>query len=228
MSQQTSGQRLKAKDLAQPADGQDTSQWVGLPEPDLGPGEERFVERRVSSGQAFDGLLMKVYRDEVRAPDGVLSIREYTVHPGAALILPLFDDGRVLIERQFRYPTQQVFIEFPAGKLDPRESAFATAKRELLEETGYSAGRWDYVGCIHPVISYSTEKIDIFLARELTPGQGKLDAGEYLEVEAVHLHQLLEWVRDGLVTDAKTVAGTLWLDQIVRGVWLPTPIDVDF
>ena len=129
------------------------------------------------------------------------------------MMIPLFDDGTVLMERQFRYPVGEVMLEFPAGKLDPQEGAQRCGERELLEETGYTARRWDYLTRIHPVISYSTEFIDLFLARDLTAGASKLDDGEFLETFITPVGQVIDWVRQGRITDVKTIIGAFWLEN---------------
>ena len=168
-----------------------------------------LTERLVSGELVFDGTLLKVRRDEVRLPDGSLGTREYIRHPGAVAIVPLFDDGRVLLERQFRYPHGREFIEVPAGKLEANEPHLDTAKRELLEETGYTAKEWSRVGVIHTAIAYTNESIEIFLARKLELGERKLDAGEFLETLIVGFDEAIAMIRDGRITDAKTVAALL-------------------
>jgi ADP-ribose pyrophosphatase len=172
-----------------------------------------LTERLVSGELVFDGTLLKVRRDEVRLPDGSLGTREYIRHPGAVAIVPLFDDGRVLLERQFRYPHGREFIEVPAGKLEADEPHLDTAKRELLEETGYTAKEWSRVGVIHTSIAYTNEAIEIFLARKLELGERKLDAGEFLETLIVGFDEAIVMIRDGRITDAKTVAALLWVKQ---------------
>ena len=126
-----------------------------------------FTEKKVSSRVAYRGSLLRVNEDEVTLPDGSTALREYVVHPGAAIILPMFDDGSVLLERQYRYPVGQHFYELPAGRLEPDEAPLETAKRELLEETGYVAAEWRELGRLHPCIGYSDERIDFFLAHRL-------------------------------------------------------------
>jgi len=128
---------------------------------------KELTEHQISSELVFDGKLLKVYRDQVSLPDGSRGEREYIRHPGAVAVVPLFDDGSVLLERQFRYPQGRVFIEIPAGKLEPNEPHLETAKRELLEETGYSAAEWTRLGVIHTAIAYTNEAIEIFIARKL-------------------------------------------------------------
>jgi ADP-ribose pyrophosphatase len=172
-----------------------------------------LTEKKLSSEQVFDGTLLKVYRDAVRLPDGSAATREYIKHPGAVAVVPLFEDGRVLLERQFRYPHHREFIEVPAGKLDPGEPPLDTAKRELLEETGYVAAQWTRVGVIHTAIAYTDEAIEIFLARRLEERERKLDAGEFLETFSVPFEEAVEMIRDGRITDAKTVSALLLVER---------------
>lgn len=176
-------------------------------------------EHKVDGDIAYDGHFLKIQRDTVRLPDGKQSTREYIRHPGAVVVLPLFDDGSVLLERQFRYPLQQVFIEFPAGKIDPDEDALDCAKRELLEETGYTASDWQFVCKIHNAIAYSDEHLDIFLARGLEAGERQLDDGEFLECFKASVPDMLDWIREGTITDVKTVIGAFWLEKILAGQW---------
>lgn len=181
----------------------------------------QLEETRIDGGVVYDGHFLKVEKDRIRLPDGSTSAREFIRHPGAVVILPLLPDGRVLLERQFRYPNGQVFIEFPAGKIDPGEEHLACARRELQEETGYTAERWRFVCTIHNAIAYSDEHLEIFLAEGLSAGQQKLDAGEFLEVFSASVPELLEMVRRGEITDVKTIIGTFWLEKILAGTWTP-------
>jgi ADP-ribose pyrophosphatase len=176
-------------------------------------------ETRVDSKLAYEGDFLKVQRDTVRLPDGKESTREYIKHPGAVVVIPVLDDGSILLERQFRYPLNQVIIEFPAGKIDPGEASLDCAKRELLEETGYTAGDWKFVCTIHNAIAYSDEHLDIFLAQGLKEGQSNPDEGEFLETFTASLDEMLAWIREGKITDVKTVIGTFWLERIRKGEW---------
>jgi ADP-ribose pyrophosphatase len=181
--------------------------------------DTHLKETRIDSQIVYDGDFLKVQRDTVRLPDGRPTAREYIRHPGAVVILPLFDDGRVLLERQFRYPLDRVFIELPAGKIDPDEDPLACAKRELQEETGYTATDWKFVCTIHNAIAYSDEHLDLFLARGLTAGERRLDDGEFLETITASVADMLDWVRVGKITDVKTVIGAFWLEKISTGQW---------
>jgi len=172
-------------------------------------------EHFVSGEEVFSGKLLRVRRDVVRLPDGSQSVREYVRHPGAAVMVALFDDGRVLLERQFRYPHGRDFIELPAGKLEPGEPHLETARRELLEETGYVASDWRRLGVVHPSVGYTDEAIELFLAKGLTKREAKLDDGEFLEVLEVPFAEAIAMVRDGRITDAKSVAGLLWVKSFL-------------
>lgn len=181
--------------------------------------ERHLEERRLASDQVYKGHFLDVRRDRVGLPDGSEAYREYIVHPGAVMVVPLLDDGRLVLERQYRYPLGRVMIEFPAGKLDAGEPGRRCAERELLEETGYRAGEWAHAGTLHNAIAYSNEGIEIWFARRLTAGARQLDAGEFLEVFTASAEELAAWVRDGRVTDAKTMIGLLWLQQWRAGGW---------
>ena len=185
-----------------------------------------LTETLLSGEILLKGLFLHVRSDTVKLPDGLEATREYVVHPGAVMVIPLLEDGagnvRIVLERQFRYPVGRVMIEFPAGKLDHGESTQDCARRELREETGYSAAQWARAGVMHPVISYSTEFIDIWFARQLISGSRQLDSGEFLDVFTATPTEFIEWCRDGTVTDAKTLAGALWLQNVLSGAW---PLD---
>ncbi|ABD69240.1 NUDIX hydrolase [Rhodoferax ferrireducens T118] len=186
--------------------------------------DRHLVEEKLSSEELVKGHFLHAYRDIVRLPNGTTTSREYIVHPGAVMIVPLLEDAeggvRLVLERQFRYPVGQVMIEFPAGKVDSGEDLQLCAQRELLEETGYTASQWSHAGVLHPVISYSTEFIDIWFARGMTPGQRQLDHGEFLDVFTATPTELLQWCRDGLITDGKTLTAALWLQNFLSGAWL--------
>ena len=180
-------------------------------------------ETCLSSEEVLRGDFLRVFRDTIGLPDGTQTHREYIAHPGAVMIIPLMegDDGRVrvLLERQYRYPVARVMIEFPAGKLDAGEQPLACARRELREETGYTARQWARAGLLHPGISYSTEFIEIWFARGLEEGESQLDEGEFLEVFSATPEEISDWCRNGQVTDGKTLTGALWLQNVLAGVW---------
>jgi ADP-ribose pyrophosphatase len=191
---------------------------------DLPAGDDHLREEKISGEDVYGGIFLKMKRDKVSLPDGQEAVREYLTHPGAVAIVALLDDGRVLLERQYRYPIAKTCIEIPAGKLDPNEDHLFCAQRELEEETGYSAKKWSYIRRIHPVISYSTEFIDIYLAEGLVSGKSHLDEEEFLDVFAAPLEQLIAWVEEGEITDVKTTISAYWLDRYRRGLVHPTPI----
>jgi ADP-ribose pyrophosphatase len=172
-----------------------------------------LTEHFVAGERVYDGGLLKVHRDTVRLPDGTQAYREYIRHPGAVAVVALFDDGTVLLERQFRYPNAREFIEIPAGKLEPGEPHLETAKRELLEETGYVAAEWTRLCVIHTAIGYTDEAIELFLARNLTQKERKLDAGEFLETVRVPFDEAIAMIRDGRISDVKTIVGLLWVEK---------------
>lgn len=182
--------------------------------------DAHLKEHTLETRELIKGHFLHAFRDTVRLPDGRQASREYVRHPGAVMIIAQLDDGRLVLERQYRHPVHAVMIEFPAGKLDAGEDSLACAQRELLEETGYSARRWARAGVMHPVISYSTEFIDIWFARELSAGTRQLDAGEFLDVFTASPAELLQWCGDGRVTDGKTLTGALWLQNVLSGAWV--------
>lgn len=189
----------------------------------MAAGDAALREQALSSETVFQGDFLHAVRDHVRLPDGAQATREYFVHPGAVMVIPLLDDGqggfRVVLERQYRHPVGRVMLEFPAGKLDAGEATQTCAQRELQEETGYTAREWARAGVMHPVIAYSTEFIDIWFARGLQFGEQHLDSGEFLEVFTATPQELLQWCQHGQVTDAKTLAGALWLQNVLQGDW---------
>jgi ADP-ribose pyrophosphatase len=184
--------------------------------------DDHLIEHRVQQEELLHGHFLHVLRDTVRLPNQNLATREYVVHPGAVMVIPMLDtpEGlRLVMERQFRYPVGQVMTEFPAGKLDPGEDPWLCAQRELLEETGYTARQWARAGVLHPVIAYSTEVIEIWFAKDLTLGERQLDTDEFLDVFTASPAELMAACQQGRLTDAKTLTGLLWLQNVLSGQW---------
>lgn len=183
--------------------------------------ESHLLEIGLESRQAYRGRLLDVRVDRVRQPDGHETTREYIRHQGAVVVIPILDNDELIFERQFRYPLRGVFLEFPAGKIDAGEDILTTGKRELLEETGYTASDWRYLGLLHPCIGYSDERIEIFVARGLqqaASGQ-QLDEGEFIQLLRLDLDAALQAVRRGEITDGKTITALFWAEKVMRSGW---------
>lgn len=174
--------------------------------------DQHLFESTVSSAVLAQGRMLTVRYDEARLPNGTVSGREYVVHPGAVAVVPVTAAGGVVLERQFRYPLQQVFIELPAGKIDPGEDVLMTGQRELLEETGYVADTWIKLGVQHPCIGYSNEVIHVYLALSLTAGQHARDVDEAMDVFVWPFAQVLDAIEQGQITDSKTISA-MWLAE---------------
>jgi len=176
-----------------------------------------LTESSKSSDLVFDGKLLKVYRDEISLPNGEDATREYIKHVGAVAMVPLTDDGKVIIERQFRYPVRRVVTEIPAGKLDSlTEDRLEAAKRELREETGLTADEWMEIGDYLPVMAYSNERITIYLCRGLHRGAQELDEDEFLNIEEIPLDELVSDIMAGKITDGKTQVAILKVAAILQ------------
>jgi ADP-ribose pyrophosphatase len=175
-----------------------------------------FTEKKLSGRLAYGGALLRVYEDEVELPDGARARREYIKHPGACVILPFVDAHTLLLEHQYRYPVQRHFLELPAGKIEAGEPPEETARRELLEETGYVARRWQFLTTLHPCVGYSDERIELFLARDLEFHGHPGEDDEFIETVQLPIDALLDKVFAREITEAKTVLGVLWADRLRR------------
>lgn len=172
---------------------------------------EDMKEKILTTELVFQGKFLKVWRDQVELPNGHQSFREYIKHPGAAMVIPRLKNGKFLMVYQYRHAVQRTFLEFPAGKTDPGENTETTAARELQEEVGYRPGKLTFVTHIHPVIGYSNEKIDIFLAEDLEPAQRHQDPDELLEMVELSLEEIEEKLWNHEITDVKTQIGVFWI-----------------
>jgi ADP-ribose pyrophosphatase len=175
------------------------------------PPDTDFTEREISSRIAYKGKLLEVREDRVELPDGHEAAREYVKHPGAVLIIPMIDRETVLLEHQFRYPLRRHFYELPAGKMERGEDPLKTAQRELQEETGFAAAKWKHLATTFPCIGYSDEKIELYLAEELSYVGHQLDHGEFLDSFALSLTEALAWIERGTIDDIKTIMGLFWV-----------------
>ena len=173
-------------------------------------------EKTTESRRVFDGVLLHLDVDTVALPDGHQTVREVVRHPGGVCVLPLHADGTVSVVRQFRYPYGEVVTELPAGKLEPGEDPFDAIRRELSEETGFTAGEWHDMGLFYPTPGYTDERLHLYFARDLTPGATHPDEDEFLEGDRVALAQLLEWAMTGELKDGKSVALVLKVQRFLE------------
>ncbi len=172
---------------------------------DLQKENDRLREVCTGSEEIFDGIILHVLRDTVRLPNGNEAVREVIRHIGAVCVIPVLENGDVIMERQYRYPVDRVILEIPAGKLDTaEEDRLSAIQRELREETGYTAEEWTVLGDFHPAPAYSDEFITMYMARKLRKGDQHLDADEFLDVCTIPLKDLVEDVMAGRISDAKT------------------------
>ncbi len=171
---------------------------------------ENLKEIQLSSERLYKGRILDLYLDEVQLADGKTSKREYIKHLGAACVVPVDNEGNVIMVKQFRYPFSRVLSEVPAGKLDSAaESHLVTAKRELLEETGYVAESMIYLGEYYPTCAYSDEIIHMYLATGLQYKEQQLDEGEFIGVEKIPLDAVVEEIMKGNIRDGKTQTAIL-------------------
>lgn len=181
--------------------------------------DKHLREHTTERQELLKGHFLHVVRETVRLPDGGSATREYVLHPGAVAVVPILDDGRIVLERQYRHPTKQVMIEIPAGKLDAGEGPLVCGQRELLEETGYVAREWAYAFTMYPTVAYSDEAIHIWFARGLEHRGANLDEGEFLEVIAATPEEFLGWCQQGKIVDSKTLASAVWIQNVLAGTW---------
>lgn len=178
--------------------------------------KQKLIETTIKSEVIFEGLLLKVNLDTVKLPTGASSTREWIKHPGACAVVPLFDNGDVMLVKQFRYPSKQIFYEIPAGKIDVGEAEDKTALRELREEAGINTGSLNYIGHQYPCIGYSDEIIHYYLAVNLSEVESQTDEDEFVELCRIPFIEALEWVDTGIISDAKTIIGLMKADYWLK------------
>ena len=162
------------------------------------------------------GKVFELIRENITLENGTTTDVEFIEHPGAAAIIPFMDETRIVLLKQYRHALKKYIWEIPAGTLDPQEDVISCAKRELIEETGFSAGQWQKLGEITPLPGYSDERIHIFLARELQPAKRNLDPDEIIQTQEVSLYQALAMIGDGEIQDAKSIAGLFMASQLSK------------
>ena len=170
----------------------------------------------LSSDSVFHGRVFHVTRDRVQEPNGITAIREVIRHSGSVVVLAVDESGpepRVLLERQYRYAAQDYMLELPAGRIDPGENSLAAGKRELLEETGYTAAKWTKALFFYPSPGFLEETMTVYFARGLRPGTAQPEDDERIEHDLVPLSRVLQWIMSGKIRDGKTIASILWLSR---------------
>ena len=163
------------------------------------------IEKTLKTTEIFHGRILNLRVDEVQLQNGHTSTREIVEHPGAVAILPLLENGDVLLVKQYRKPIEEFLLEVPAGKLEPNEEPLECAKRELEEETGYRAKKWKYLGYIYTTPGFSNEKIHLYLAKDLEQTFQNTDEDEFIEVIRLSEKEALDLIREGEIVDSKTI-----------------------
>ncbi|MBP3495689.1 MAG: NUDIX hydrolase [Clostridia bacterium] len=174
-----------------------------------------LFEKKIKSEQIFDGVIVKLFVDEVELPDGKRARREIVRHPGAVCIVPVTNEGEVIMVKQFRYPFGEVLLEIPAGKLEPGEDPLEAVKRELEEESGVVAGKIEHIGELYTTVAIFDEKIQMYLATDLSYTSAHPDDEEFLEVEKIPLDVLVKMTMEGKIRDSKTQVAILKADKIL-------------
>ena len=175
-----------------------------------------FFEKQIETETVYRGLIVNVRRDSAQLQNGARVPREVVEHPGGVGIIPVTDDRKILMVRQYRYPMEEELLEIPAGKLDDSEDPLECAKRELSEETGCTAGEYVYLGAIYPSPGFCRETLYLYLATDLQNGDMHLDEGEFLSVEAVGIDELMEKIMLNELPDAKSVIGVMKAKQYLE------------
>ena len=176
----------------------------------------KLEEKSIFSENIFKGKLLDVRKDKVTLPNNKIGFREWINHPGAACIIPLLSENKIILVKQYRYPIREETIEIPAGKIDSGENPEKCAYRELEEETGYKAKKLTLLTSFYPAIGFANEKIWIYLAKNLVKSNSNTDKDEFVETISVDLNIALDMVAQGMIKDSKTIIGLMWLDKYLK------------
>ena len=177
---------------------------------------ERLFEEKINSKKVFSGQIVGLYYDNVKLPNGKTATREKVTHPGAVGIVPVTDDNKIILVRQYRYPVEDITIEVPAGKLDMDESPYGCAQRELEEEVGAVNGKLIHLSTFYTTPGFCNEVLHLYLAIDFKRIDNNLDEDEFLEIVELEVEEAINWINDGKIKDSKTIIGILMAKDFIN------------